>query len=150
MKGNQRFVYLYDLAESLNDLGLIYISNGQMLEAQKAFQETLAIHKNIHSGRGALASAHNNIAYLNHQIGQYSEAWHEYALALEDAKAANLSRVQIAILNGRGDLLTDVGEIEEAKETYQQALTLGEHTETVESLSGLAKAERAKATSMRL
>ncbi|MEX2161770.1 MAG: BTAD domain-containing putative transcriptional regulator [Anaerolineales bacterium] len=142
---DQRSANLYDLAESLNDLGLVYINNGQLLEAQKAFQETLEIHVRRRSNLGAMASARNNIAYLHHQIGQYAEAWHEYSLALDHAQAANMARVQVAILNGQGDLLLDVGEADEAEKSYRSAFTLpGEHPELVGSYAGLAKAERTK------
>ncbi|MEX1248064.1 MAG: BTAD domain-containing putative transcriptional regulator [Anaerolineales bacterium] len=142
-RGNHKFGNLYDLAETLNDLGLVYINNGQLLDAQQAFQETLDIHINLRSNLGALASARNNIAYLHHQIGQYAEAWHEYSLALEHARAANLIRVQVAILNGRGDLLLDVGEKEEAERSFQQAHSLpGEPTELVGTFAGLARVER--------
>lgn len=124
--GRLRNVYLYDLAECLNDLGLIYITSGQMLEAQKAFQETLDIHVSIRSNLGALASARNNIAYLHHQIGHYAEAWKAYSLALENARSANRPREQIAILSGRGALLLDLEEIDEARGNFEEAIQLGE------------------------
>ncbi len=127
-EGKSKFVYLYDLAESLNDLGLIYISTSQMQKAQQAFQETLDIHIEIQSNLGALATARNNIAYLHHQVGQYAEAWHEYSLALDHARSSNQARWQIGILNGRAELLLDVDEEEEAYTSLQQALTLGQET----------------------
>ncbi len=144
-KDGLKNIYLYNLAECLNDLGLIYITTGQMLEAQKAFQETLEIHISIRNS-GALASARNNIAYLQHQIGHYAEAWKAYAQALENAKAANRQREQIAILNGRGDLLIELDEIEEARANFEQALELGkqagEKPELVATYTGFARIER--------
>jgi LuxR family maltose regulon positive regulatory protein len=141
-----RTLYLYDLAECLNDLGFLQITLGRMLDAQKAFQETLEIHLSIHSNLGALATARNNIAYLHHQIGQYAEAWHEYSLALEHARSSNQARWQIGILNGRAELLLDVDEKEEAFTSLQQALMLGEETGEkpgmVATYMGLARAER--------
>lgn len=142
----QRTQYLYDLAESLNDLGLLCISSGDMLSAQKAFQEALDIHVSIRSNLGALALARNNIAYVHHQSGHYSEAWREYSLALENAKSANQVREQIGIFNGRGELLLEVDERDEALTNFQQALNLGrdagERPELVGTYSGLAKTER--------
>jgi DNA-binding SARP family transcriptional activator len=141
-----RYTQLYDLAESLNDLGFVYINTGLMREAQHAFQETLDIHVKIRSNLGALASARNNIAYLHHQVGHYADAWHEYTLALEHAKSANQVRVLIGILNGRGELLLDVGEQQEALKTFQQALAIvqqhGERPESVGTFTGLARTER--------
>jgi ATP/maltotriose-dependent transcriptional regulator MalT/DNA-binding SARP family transcriptional activator len=141
-----RNVYLYDLAECLNDLGFIYITSGQMLDAQKAFQETLDIHVGIRSNLGALASARNNIAYLHHQIGHYGEAWKAYGLALENARAANRPREQIAILSGRGALLLDLDEIEEARISFGEAIQLGnqagEKRELIPIYMSMARLER--------
>jgi ATP/maltotriose-dependent transcriptional regulator MalT/two-component SAPR family response regulator len=138
-------IYLYNLAECLNDLGLIYITTGQMLEAQKAFQETLEIHISIRNS-GALASARNNIAYLQHQIGHYAEAWKTYAQALENARSANRPREQIAILSGQGALLLDLGEVEEARATFEEAIKLGEKSgekqELIPVYASLGRTER--------
>lgn len=145
-EGGLRNVYAYDLAECLNDLGLIYISSGEMLNSQKAFQECLDIHKKIHSNLGALANARNNVAYLHHQVGHYAEAWKEYSLALENAKSVNRIREQVAILNGRGELLLELGDIDEALSCFQTALALnkqhGEKPELMATFVGMAKVER--------
>ena len=139
-------LYLYDLAECLNDLGLLHINSGKILNAQKAFQETLAIHQRIHSNLGALALARNNIAYLYHQIGQYPEAWREYSLALEHAKAANQLRLQRGILTGRAELLLEVDEKEEALKNLEQALAISKQSEEEPEVAliylGWARAER--------
>ena len=142
----QKNRFLYDLAECLGDLGFIQISLGTMLKAQKAFQEALDIHTGLHSNLGALSSAHNNIAYLHHQIGQYAEAWQEYSLGMAHAKAANHVRAHISLLNGYGDLLLDVDETEEGYQYLQQALALkdqaGEQPESIFTYTSLARAER--------
>lgn len=141
-------IYLYDLAECLNDLGLIYITTGQMLNAQTSYQEALDIHIRIRSNLGALANARNNIAYLNHQVGHYPEAWREYSLALENARAANRAREQIAILSGRGELLVELEEYEEAQTNYEQAVALGtqanEMQELVSVFVGMARIQKSK------
>jgi len=145
-ESSQKTRFLYDLAECLTDLGFVQISLGKVLGAQKAFQEALEIHKSIRSNLGALSSAHNNIAYLHHQIGQYTEAWHEYSLGMAHAKAANHVRAQISILNGRGEMLLEVDEFEEAYENFQKAFALrqqaGEQQESIDTYTGLARAER--------
>jgi ATP/maltotriose-dependent transcriptional regulator MalT/DNA-binding SARP family transcriptional activator len=145
-QGNQRFAHLYDLAETQNDLGLIYISTGQMLGAQQAFQEALDIHVSLHNNLGALALARNNVAYLHHQTGHYPEAWREYELALENAKSANRVREQIGILNGKGELLLDIGEVDEALVSFEHALGFesqdGRRPELAATYTGMAKTER--------
>lgn len=146
--GNQRLAYLYDLAESLNDLGLIYVTTGQMLKAQQAFQETLDIHVQIKSNLGALASARNNVAYIHHQVGHYPDAWREYSLALQNARAANAIREQIAVLNGRAELLLDLNEFQEAHDNLDQALNLektsGRKQELAATYAGMARVARAR------
>jgi ATP/maltotriose-dependent transcriptional regulator MalT/DNA-binding SARP family transcriptional activator len=141
-----RSVYLYDLAECLNDLGFIYTTSSQMLNAQKAFQEVLDIHLRIRSNLGALASARNNIAYLHHQIGHYADAWRQYTLALENAESANRVLVQIGILNGRGELLLELEEVDEAQENFEKALALSKKSGQTQELAvtyvGLAQADR--------
>lgn len=145
-EGNLKTVYLFDLAESLNDLGLIYITTGQMLNAQKSYQEALDIHIRIRSNLGALANGRNNIAYLNHQVGHYADAWREYSLALENARAANRVREQIAILSGRGELLVELEEYDEAQTNFEQAVTLGDKANEMEQLVsvfvGLARIQK--------
>ncbi|MCL5429762.1 MAG: tetratricopeptide repeat protein [Chloroflexi bacterium] len=145
-EGGLKAIYRYDLAECLNDAGFIHLNMAEMLEAQKAFQEALKIHIDIHSNLGALALARNNIAYLDHQTGHYGEAWREYSLAYEHSKAANRIREQIGILNGRGELMLELNEVEEALTNFQAALSLGkqfgEKPELASTYLGLAKLER--------
>jgi DNA-binding SARP family transcriptional activator len=147
-EGSLKTVYLFDLAECLNDLGLIYITTGQMLNAQQSYQEALEIHISIRSNLGALANGRNNIAYLNHQVGHYAEAWREYSLALENARAANRAREQIAILSGRGELLAELEEYDEALSNYEQAIVLGdqanESQQLVSVFVGMARIQKSK------
>lgn len=147
-EGGLRNIYAYDLAECLVDLGLIYISTGDMLNSQKVFQECLEIHLKIHSNLGALASVRNNIAYLNHLTGNYPEAWNEYNLALQNAQAANRIDVQMGILCGRGELLLDLDETGEANNSFQAAINLeeqfGENPGSAATYLGMAKTERAR------
>lgn len=118
--------FMFDLAECLNDLGLIHITSGKMLSAQQAFQEALDIHITIRSNLGARASARNNIAYLHHQVGDYQAAWKEYMLALGHAQTAGRAREQIAILSGQGALLLDLADAEEAQACLLAAVEIGE------------------------
>lgn len=139
-------IYSYDLAECLIDLGLIYISRGEILSSQKVLQECLDIHLSIHSNLGALASVRNNIGYLHHLSGHYAEAWREYKLALQHATAANRIDVQIAIHNGCGELLLELEETTDAIASFQAAINLGtqygEKPELVSTYLGMAKVER--------
>lgn len=137
---------LYDMAETLNDLGLVYINTGHMLEAQQAFRESLETHISIRSNLSALASAHNNMAYMNHQVGLYREAWKEYITAVQQASATNNFRVLVGVRNGIGELLLDLSEPMEAKQSFMSALSTGDSNENrpefVGTFIGLARTER--------
>jgi ATP/maltotriose-dependent transcriptional regulator MalT len=118
--------YLFDLAQTLSDLGLFSLSAGKLLDAQKAFREALEIHTNKRHDLAAMSVARNNIAYLLHQIGDYKEAWHEYQLGLANAQASQRFRLQIGIHNGMGDLLRELDEWEDAERNYVRAIHIGE------------------------
>lgn len=144
--GEHQLDYQFDLAQSLTDLGFLNISSGKMLSAQKAFEEVLELHMKARSNQGALALARNNIAYVLHQSGRYKQAWKNYVVALNNARAAKLNRVQIGILNGQAELLFDIEEFEEAEDLYRKAISLSENIGAKESLdvsyAGLADIER--------
>lgn len=146
--GVQRIDFSFDLAETLTDLGFVSISTGLLLEAQKAFVEALALHLEAKSNQGALALARNNVAFVLQQNGNYTAAWREYALALQNAEASNRLGIQIGILNGRGDLLFDIEEYEEAESAYRQAISIGEQLGEKKPLdasyAGLAEIERSR------
>lgn len=145
-EGIQEQRYLYDLSQTLSDLGVISISSGKILQAQQAFKEALEIHTKKRSDHGPMAIVRNNMAYLYHQTGAYKQAWHEYMLGLENARASQRHRIQIGILNGQGDLLRDVEEDAEAHKKYQTAIAIGEDFGLVRDLDvtyvGLANVER--------
>lgn len=140
--------YLYDLAQTLSDLGLISLSGGKMLEAQKAFREALDIHSNKRHDLAAMSVVRNNIAYLLHQTGAYKEAWQEYQLGLANAKASQRFRLQLGIHNGMGDLLCELDEIDDAERNYVRAIHIGEDNNLTRDLdasyAGLATIESAR------
>lgn len=145
---NKEQYYQYDLAQTLSDVGLIYISSGNTLEAQKSFREALDIHVARKSDYGAMAIVRNNIAYLYHQTGNYKEAWKEYELGLENALSAQRYRIQVGILNGKGDLLCELHSWDDAEACYRSAITIGEEAGIKPDLDvsymGLANIERAR------
>ena len=117
---------LFDLADTLSDLGVVYYSSANIFEAQKCFGEALDIHRKIKSNRANLALALNNVGFLLNEIGHYHDAWFSYEEALEIIQSTKIWRVMVLVLNSRGALLLDIHELDEAERTYRQAISIGE------------------------
>ena len=147
LEGSEHTRKSHDLAEALSDLGYASLLNGHIGKAQKAFQEALAIRRSIKGNKASIARVRNNVAYLYYLAGHYRKAWREYEQAIDDGRADSNNRILIDILNGRGDLLLDLDDFENAEKEFKEAIRIGEDlTEHVDSLSlaylGMSKLER--------
>ena len=144
----QRAQREHDLAETLNDMGVIYIERGDMLEAQRCFLGALEIRRKRRGNQGALATALNNVGYVNYQIGNYTEAWRIYEEALENAHLSEWDRILVGIHNSRGDLLRDIQEWDAAEISYSTACEIGEASneqiEMIDTYTGLSKLEQVR------
>ncbi len=138
--------HAHDLVMALSDIGFIWISEGNIFKAQIAFTEAMEISLQIRSNKGDFAVTGNNLAYLHYQMGHYGEAWRIYDQAIESAIANQMDRTQINILNGQGDLLRDIDDMDNAEKIYNQAIQLGRGGENEYFLGstylGLANLER--------
>jgi len=136
----------HDLAEALNDMGVICIRKGDMLEAQKCFLRALEIKRKKRGNRGALAVALNNVGYVKYQIGNYREAWRAYEEALESARLSGWYRISVDVLNSRGDLLRDIEEYDAAEKSYSTAREIGEANNEkialIDTYTGISELER--------
>ncbi|KAA3648835.1 MAG: tetratricopeptide repeat protein [Chloroflexi bacterium] len=116
----------YVFAETLNDLGFVYYSQGNLHEAQNCFSRALEIQQKLRSNRGVIALALNNVGYLYYEAGHYHEAWNYFEEAWEYVEKTKLWRFLMLILNSRGDLLCDLGEYDDAEKAYRNAIAIGE------------------------
>lgn len=136
----------HDLAETLNDLGVIYIGQGSILEAQRCFLDALEIRRKSRGNQSALAIALNNVGYIHYQTGNYAEAWHSYEEALENARLPGWDRILVGIHNSRGDLLRDINEMDAAETAYSIALEIAtasnEKIEVLDTYYGLSELEK--------
>jgi LuxR family transcriptional regulator, maltose regulon positive regulatory protein len=141
----QRVQREHDLAETLIDLGVIYIKNGAMLEAQSCFLEALEIRRKRRGNKSALAVPLNNVGYVYYQIGNYREAWRAYEEALENARLTGWKRTLVDIHNSRGDLLRDIEEWDAAEAAYSTARDIGEanneQLSLIDTYAGLSELE---------
>ena len=135
----------HDLAETLNDLSLVYYQNGHLFDAQRCVSEVLKLRQKD-KNKGARALALNNYAFMQAQIGRYAEAWETYAEAIKCAREANRPHAIAVVLNGQGDLLTNIRDLERAHEAYEAAYNIGKRSSILFTLpyscKGLSEVER--------
>ena len=145
---HQRAQREHDLAETLNDMGVVCIRKGDMLEAQICFLDALEIKRRRRGNLGALSVALNNVGYVNYQIGNYTEAWRAYEEALENARLSGWNRVLVDVNNSRGDLLQDIEELDAAEISYSTAREIGEASNEqislIDTYTGLSELERVR------
>jgi ATP/maltotriose-dependent transcriptional regulator MalT/two-component SAPR family response regulator len=136
---------IHDLMMTLADIGYFGIDKGRIFETQKSFREAVELSKKLRGNYTLVAIAYNNYGYLNFLLGDYVEAWRIYAQGLETAKTFQLDRYMIHIMNGQGDVLRDIEEIEEARKVYQEAAEFAEKNNEplalIDSFSGLVEVE---------
>nr|WP_232224256.1 tetratricopeptide repeat protein [Mastigocladopsis repens] len=136
-----------DLATSLNNLALLYDSQGRYSEAEPLYQQALELRKRLLGEEHPdVAQSLNNLAYLYRSQGRYIEAEPLYQQALELRKRL-LGEEHLDVaqsLNNLANLYRSQGRYIEAEPLYQQALELwrsllgDEHPPVATSLHNLA------------
>ena len=136
---------IHDLMMTLADIGYFGIEKGRIYETQRSFSEAVELSKKLRGNYTLVAIAYNNFGYLNFLLGDYVEAWRNYAQGMEAAKTFRLDRQMVYILNGQADVLREIDELDAARKTYARALELSEKiNETysiLDSFSGLVEVE---------
>ncbi len=115
------------LATTLANLGTLLHERGRLPEAERAFDEALAVGRAVYGAEHPkLAATLNNLARLRLDQGRYAEAEHglrealamqEHALGPEHAETANT-------LDNLGQALVMQGRSAEAEPLYQRALAI--------------------------
>ncbi|BBD59672.1 hypothetical protein NIES2109_24610 [Nostoc sp. HK-01] len=136
-----------DLASSLNNLALLYESQGRYSEAEPLYIQALSLYRKLlgeeHSD---IATSLNNLAALYESQGRYSEAEPLYIKALAlTRKLLGEEHPDIATsLNNLAALYDSQGRYSEAEPLYIQALALWrkllgeEHPDVATSFNNLA------------
>ncbi len=114
----------HDLAETLNDLIHVYEQNSELFNAQRCASEVMKLRQND-KNKGARAHALNNYASLQVDVGRYAEAWEAFAEAINCAQEAARPEAIAVILNGQGELLTNIRDLERAYKAYEAAYAIG-------------------------
>ncbi len=119
------------IANSLNDLALLYESQGRYSEAEPLYNEALKLDRAaLPEGHPDIATDLNNLAALYERQGRYPEAEPLYNEALQiDRAALPEGHPDIATdLNNLAALYKNQGRYTEAEPLYREALTICERT----------------------
>lgn len=118
-----------DVAESLNNLGLLYVRQGQYAKAEPFYQRALAIReKALGLDHRAVAQSLNNLAWLYYEQGQYAEAepLYQRALAIRET-ALGADHLDVAdTLNDLALVFHAQGHYAKAEPLYQRSLAISE------------------------
>ncbi|WP_013325063.1 tetratricopeptide repeat protein [Gloeothece verrucosa] len=135
------------LAFSLNQLALLYYSQGRYEQAEPLYKQALELRKRLlGDNHPDVASSLNNLAGLYYSQGRYEQAEPLYKQALELRKRLlgdNHPDVASS-LNNLAGLYSSQGRYEEAEPLYKQALELRKrllgdnHPDVASSLNNLA------------
>jgi eukaryotic-like serine/threonine-protein kinase len=141
-KGDDRIV-----ADSLSNLGDLYLHQGQYAQAEPLFTRALAIYeKTLGPNHFRVAEGLHNLAALYREQRRYAQAEPLFtrALAIHE-KAFGPDHAQVAnTLNGLAVLHANQGQYAQAEPLYTRALAIREkalgpdHPEVAQSLSNLA------------
>ncbi|MDB9506114.1 tetratricopeptide repeat protein [Microcystis aeruginosa CS-338/01] len=136
-----------DVAQSLNNLAELYLSQGRYSEAEPLLQQSLAIRKQqLGDNHPDVAQSLNNLAELYLSQGRYSESKPllQQSLAIRKQQLGDNHPDVAQSLNNLAELYLSQGRYSEAEPLYKQALTirkqqLGDnHPDTAQSLNNLA------------
>ncbi|MEQ9370391.1 MAG: tetratricopeptide repeat protein [Coleofasciculus chthonoplastes F3-SA18-01] len=136
-----------DVAQSLNNLAVLYDNKGRYEEAEPLYLEALELRKRLlGENHPHIASSLNNLAYLYYSQGRYEEAEPVYleALALRKRLLGENHPDVATSLNNLALLYKSQGCYEKAKPLYLKALALSKrllgenHPDVAQSLNNLA------------
>jgi tetratricopeptide (TPR) repeat protein len=127
--------YQPDVADTLNNLGLLYSDTQRLKEAGAAYDEALDIRRQLAKTNPAayqpdVAATLNNLAMLYHHIERmrdaeaaYQEAVESYRQLAKTNPAANQPHVADT-LNNLGTLYIDTQRLKDAEAAFQEALDI--------------------------
>ncbi|MBN1148381.1 MAG: tetratricopeptide repeat protein [Anaerolineales bacterium] len=104
----------------LLNLGPLYMDAGDLAAASACYQQVIEYYRE-REDLFNLGAALNDLAFLHHQRGEFTEAFATYEQALAKAQDAGNVRTQAMVLIGLGDLFVDLEAPDAASEAYNQA-----------------------------
>jgi len=119
-QGNSRSVNLI-----LMNLGAAYLDAAEFGSALACYKQALDYYQ-PQNDPFSLSSVLNDVAFLHHLRGEYTQAWTTFGEALDKAMQGDNLRVQALVLIGMGDLHLDLQVLDRALDSYRQARPITE------------------------
>jgi len=110
-------------AETLNNVGLVYHSLGEMQKALDIYNEALPLRLAVGDRRGEAITL-NNIGLVYRSLGEMQKALEKYNEALPLRRAVGDRRGEAITLNNIGMVYRSLGEMQKALEKYNEALPI--------------------------
>jgi len=110
----------------ISNIGLVYLSQGRMEEAQLYINDALTRSEKIQGVRSASYAANlNSLAKLDQQLGRYNESEKKFNEALDICKEVfgEASMQSAIVINNKAMLYQDLGRYEQAVKLLQEAIT---------------------------
>ncbi|MDQ3022248.1 MAG: tetratricopeptide repeat protein [Bacteroidota bacterium] len=111
------------LAKLLNRLGSIVMNLGEYEQAQKYYEESLSLRREMEDKRGIAVSLNSLGGVAFHQ-GNYEQAQRLYEESLALSREVGEERGIATSLNGLGIVALDRGNYEQAQKFYEESLTI--------------------------
>jgi tetratricopeptide (TPR) repeat protein len=112
-------------ASILNGIGLMYLTLGELAEAEQAHEESLIIFRNLKDGMSEATTLHN-LGRIAQDSGKIEEARRLYDESLKISKRLSNQLIISNTLHELGRLAQDQGELEEARRLYNESLEISE------------------------
>jgi CHAT domain-containing protein/Tfp pilus assembly protein PilF len=112
-----------DESRTLNSIGEVYNSLGEMQKALEKYNEALPISRAVGDSNGE-AIILNNIGSVHQSMGEMQKALEKFNESLLLRRAVGDRRGEAVTLNNIGGVYRSLGEIQKALEKYNEALPL--------------------------
>ncbi|MCL2931771.1 MAG: tetratricopeptide repeat protein [Trichodesmium sp. MAG_R03] len=113
------------IAQTLNNIGDVYINQRKYSEAIEVLQQALTIHRQIND-RSGVAETLNLIGFVYQQQGQFSQAINLHQEALNISQGVRDRSNEGESLHNIGAVKASQRQLDQALEFYQEALTVRE------------------------
>ncbi|MEM9162979.1 MAG: tetratricopeptide repeat protein, partial [Cyanobacteria bacterium P01_F01_bin.4] len=110
---------------TLNNLGGVYYTLGDLAQAQTFYQQALTLAQEI-GNRASEGRILTNLGLIDRQAGHYDQAEQHYQAALEILTAIGDQASVSSTLNSLGVVYEALGQTDQALDSYQQGLAIAE------------------------
>jgi tetratricopeptide (TPR) repeat protein len=114
-------------ANILNEMGLVHDSLSEWAEAERAYEQSLAMFRSLEADE-SIANVLHNLAMVTYERGEVGKARQFYNESLEINKRGGNQNSAAVTLHELGRIAHEQGETEEARRLYDESLELtGQH-----------------------